>query len=76
MSNFEVPAQKTVRLGKEQKIRDYHGGGDTFHSDQELDSYPYDKLRPELTVEEARHIAKGALRSYRQATEEFEAVKI
>lgn len=75
----ETPNGKTVRLAKEQKITDYHGGGDTYHSDQELDSYPYDKLRPELSAGQMIKSFPRLARFFRKELEQragFETVEI
>lgn len=74
MNNFETPAQKTIRLSKEKKILDYHTSGDSNQSDRELDTYKYGALRSDISLEQARHAARSAIKRANQDTDEFPAV--
>lgn len=70
----ESPGNRTVRLGKESKIKDYFNAHDMNKVNEELETYPYGKERQGITLEEAHHIARGALRNHRQDTEEIDVV--
>ena len=57
----ETPGNKTIRLSKERLIVDYNKAGDSDKVNKALDTYPYGKERPPISVEQAKHIANLSL---------------
>lgn len=55
---METPNNKVLRLAREVRIGDYHELGDSRKANADLDSWPYGELRPEISVERAREIAR------------------
>ncbi len=86
MSNFENPAQTTVRLSREKRITEYQNAGDSHHVNAELDVYRYGQARPDLSAAAmyrllkqagrpaARFFEKQAIAEASQVTTEFPAV--
>lgn len=56
MENRETPGGKTVRLSLEARIKDFYKASDMAKVNEVLDYYPHNKLRPEITLEQAMQI--------------------
>lgn len=69
----ETPGERTVRLGKEKGIKEHYLAGDMNKVNEILQEYPY-RERPDISLEQAHHIARSAIRNTRQDTEEMDAV--
>lgn len=80
MNDRETPGEKTIRLGIESRIKDYHKAGDSPQVNLGLDSYPHGKLRKELSSAAMYNLVSPGVKRFfspnEQATEEFEAVKL
>lgn len=63
----ETPSNKVLREHREERIVDYLNKHDGRNMDAELDVYPYGEPRPEISLEQAHHIAKVALTPLRLA---------
>lgn len=63
MDGRESPGGKTVRLSMEAKIKDYNNAGDMTKVNELLDMYPQNKVRPDISVEQAQHIATTSLQN-------------
>lgn len=61
MDNRETPGNKTIRLSKERLIVDYNKAEDSDKVNKALDTYPYGKERPPISLEQARHVANLSL---------------
>ncbi len=72
--NRETPGNKTVRLGKEAKIKDYHRAGDAVRCNEVLDVYPYNQPRTEISLERAHDLARKAITRYSGDTEEIPVI--
>jgi hypothetical protein len=73
MLGRETPGERVVREGKEAKIKDYYLAGDMAKVDEILGEYPY-KERPEISLEQAHHVARSAIKNTTQDTVEMDAV--
>ncbi len=56
VDNRETPGNKTIRLTKEKLIADFYKAGDSNQVNIELDRYPHNKPRPEISMERAKDI--------------------
>lgn len=80
MNDRETPGNRIVRLGIENKIKDYYKAGDSPQVNLGLDSYPHGKLRKELSSAAMHNLVSPGVKRFfssnEQATEEFEAVRL
>ena len=61
MDGRETPGGKTVRLAKQQRIKDFHFAGDSVQSNNELDTFPHNVARTDLTNEQMAARLEGRL---------------
>ncbi len=62
MNGRETPANKTVRLSLEAKIKDFYTARDMTQVNALLDVYPNNRERPQISMEQAQHIAMEGMK--------------